>query len=271
MHQNKTLKEKIRDGKNIYGTAIVSPSPHWPEALKDAGLDFVFLDTEHTPIDRMTLSAMCRYYASMNIAPFVRIPSPDPFEACKALDGGAAGIVAPYIETPEQVMELVGAVKYKPLKGERLRRALNGEKLEEKLQAYLEERNKDNLLILNIESVPAMQNLDAILEINGVDAVIVGPHDLSCSLGFPEEYRNPKFEEALRLIIKKVRMAGKAVGIHLSEDAQFQIKWAAEGLNLIIHSSDIALFSQRLKQDLETIKESLNNDHSTSVDKGIII
>ena len=271
MNQRKIIYEKIKKGQNIYGTAIVSPSPQWPAALENSGLDFVFLDTEHTPIDRLTLSSMCRYYDLMGIVPLVRIPSPDPFEACKALDGGAVGIVAPYIETPEQVKELVGAVKYRPLKGKRLQAALNGDKLEDKLQKYLDERNMNNLLILNIESVPAMENLDDILSVKGIDAVIVGPHDLSCSLGIPEEYRNSRFEKALYTIIKKVRGAGKYIGVHLSEEPEFQVKWAREGINLIMHSSDIALFSQRLTDDLSIIKKALGDDDRDGTDNDSMV
>ena len=105
------LSTLMRSGRRVYGTLIVSTSPKWPEAVKDSGLDFVFIDTEHIPIGRETLSWMCRAYAAIGLPPIVRIPSPDPFEACKVLDGGACGIIAPYVETAEQVRELVGAVK----------------------------------------------------------------------------------------------------------------------------------------------------------------
>ena len=97
----------IRYGQRAYGTLIVSTSPRWPEVLGNSGLDFVFIDTEHIPIGRETRAWRCRTYAAMNLAPIVRIPSPNPVDACKVLDGGACGIVAPYVESVEQVRELV--------------------------------------------------------------------------------------------------------------------------------------------------------------------
>ena len=111
------LSTRMHRGERVYGTLIVSTSPKWPEAVRGSGLDFVFLDTEHIPIGRETLSWMCSTYAAMGLPPIVRIPSPSPVDACMVLDGGACGIIAPYVETAEQVRQLVGAVKLRPLKG----------------------------------------------------------------------------------------------------------------------------------------------------------
>lgn len=76
------LKKKLNSGKRIYGTAIVSSSTKWVEVVKQANLDFVFLDTEHIPLGRETLSNMCTIYSAIGIPPMVRIPSPDPYNAC---------------------------------------------------------------------------------------------------------------------------------------------------------------------------------------------
>src|SRR3954447_17144580 len=108
-------------------------------------------------------------FAALDLPPVVRIPCPDPFEACKALDGGAAGIIAPYIETPEQVRQMVGATRFRPLKGRRLAEVLaNDGLMGQALRDYLGHRNADTLLILNIESAPAIESLDAILAVPGV-------------------------------------------------------------------------------------------------------
>ena len=94
--------------------------------VKNLDLDMVFIDTEHTPHDRNTTSWLCQVYSAHNLAPVVRIPSPDPYLAQMVLDGGAAGIIAPYVETVEQVRALGGAVKYGPLKGDKLKAFLDG-------------------------------------------------------------------------------------------------------------------------------------------------
>ncbi len=250
--------KQLKSGKRVYGTSVVSSSPLWPPAVKKAGADFVFIDTEHKPLDRVTVAQMCLAYNSLGLPPLVRIPSPDPYEACKVLDGGAAGVLAPYIETPQQVRGLVGATKLRPLKGERLGEALVDRRcLGSELNDYLDRRCAGNFLMINIESVPAMKKLDEILAVPGLDGVIIGPHDLSISLGVPEQYENPRFEEAVGEIIAKVRAKGLGTGIHFPEHPHLQIKWAQRGLNIILHSSDARLFQQGLERDIAAIRRAV--------------
>jgi 4-hydroxy-2-oxoheptanedioate aldolase len=250
--------KQLRSGKRVYGTSIVSSSPLWPPAVKKAGADFIFIDTEHKPLDRETVAQMCLAYSSLGLPPLVRIPSPDPYEACKVLDGGAAGVLAPYIETPGQVRSLVGATKLRPLKGERLDEALSDRTcLGPELNDYLERRCAGTFLMINIESVPAMRKLDEILAVAGLDGVIIGPHDLSISLGVPEQYENPRFEKAVGEIISKTRAKGLAAGIHFPEHPHLQIEWAQRGLNIILHSSDARLFQQGLERDIAAIRRAI--------------
>jgi 2-keto-3-deoxy-L-rhamnonate aldolase RhmA len=271
--ESKEFLNRLKKGKRLYGTAILSPSPLWPLAVKRTGVDFVFIDTEHIPIDRTTLAGMCQVYKAFGLPPLVRIPTPDPQEVYKVLDGGASGILAPYIESPEQIRDLVGAVKMRPLKGERLKEVLQNQgSFESGLNKYLRDYNKDNFLMINIESVPALEKLEELLAEPGLDGVIIGPHDLSISLGLPEQYDNPRFEDAVRKIISKTREKGFGVGIHFSEGAEIQIKWAKAGANIIIHSSDITLFQQRLKKDITDIRRALGEEESeVKEEKDIII
>jgi 4-hydroxy-2-oxoheptanedioate aldolase len=254
------LASALRQGDRVYGTCIVSPSPKWPNIIAGTGLDLVFLDTEHMPIQRDQLAWMCTAYAALGIAPIVRIPAPDPYQACMALDGGAAGIVVPYIESVAQVRELRGAVKFRPLKGERMRGAVeNGETLEPALAQYLLDWNKGRLMIVNIESVPSMRALDDILAVPDLDAVLIGPHDLSLSLGIPEQYRHPVFQSAVSEIISKTRAKGIGVGLHYSFGIEEEIEWAKEGANLIIHSSDMFLIKDKLIEDLRRFHTALGD------------
>lgn len=253
---------RLRCGNRLYGTLVVSSSPLWPPAVKRAGADFVFIDTEHMPIDRAALAQMCLAYKALGLPPLVRTPSPDPYEACQVLDAGAAGVLAPYIEHPQQVRNLVGATRLRPLKGERLEEALRDHNcLGPELSEYLNRRNAGNFLLINIESVPAMKRLGQILAVPGLDGVIVGPHDLSVSLGLPEQYDNPRFEEALDEIVGQVRARGLGIGIHFPGDPNLQIKWAQRGLNIVLHSSDISLFQQSLERDITTIRLAIGDEH----------
>lgn len=266
------LKKRLRKGERIYGTAVVSPSIKWLDVIKQANLDFVFLDSEHIPMGRETLANLCTLYSANGIPPIVRIPSPNPYIACTTLDGGASAILAPYVESVEQVKELVGAVKYRPLKGIKLNKILSGEeKLTEKLKRYIDDRCKNNLLFINIESQPAVDNLEELLSVDGIDGVIIGPHDLSCSMGLPEEYNNPIFEKTVVKIIDECNKRNLGIGIHLSEEPEQQIKWSNLGVNIILHSSDISLFGKILNKEMSTIKSAFNDEitdteyHSTTI------
>ena len=257
----KEMREKLHRGERVYGTMVTAVSPMWPQAVKSIGLDFAFIDTEHIAQDRTQLSWMCRLYAEVGLVPVVRIPSPDPYQACMALDGGAQGVIAPYVESPDQVRQLVGAVKYRPVKGAKLYDALNGQApLEPELQSYLEKRNANGVAIVNIESLPALEALDDILAVDGLDAVLIGPNDLSCSLGMPEAYFDPKFVETVDEIIQKARAVNIGAGIHIvyGNAMEQELRWARMGANLITHSIDISAFRSALRAEFDAIKTALD-------------
>ncbi len=262
--------KSLKGGNTVYGTLIVSTSPRWLSVANTLGLDYVFIDTEHIAIDRERLSWMCQAYSGIGLPALVRITAPDPYQATAILDGGAAGVVAPYIETVEQVQQLVGAVKARPIKGDRLQRYLSSEQdFETDLKDYIDHECDDNVLIVNIESMPAIENLDGILKVEGLDGVLVGPHDLSCSLGIPEQYDHPRFVEAVDTIITQTRAAGKSAGIHIifPDGLEQEIRWAKLGANLILHGADIIAFKQTMSHDLQHIKNALgqsaNKDQTT--------
>ena len=255
-----TLIAALRAGHPVIGTLVVSPSPHWPAAVATLGLDFVFIDTEHIALSRAELAWMCRTYGAMGMAPIVRIPSPDPYQATMALDGGARGVIVPYVEQADDVRRLVGAVKLRPLKGRDLQDALfAGAALPDDLRAYLDAANAGNVLIANVESRPALDALDDILAVEGLDAVLVGPHDLSCSLGVPEAYDNPSFLAAVDDVIARARQRSKGVGVHAFDPAtmtDLELAWIRRGANLIVHGADLTSFVAAMRARLALIRDA---------------
>lgn len=253
----KELREALRKGQRLYGTLITSTSPKWMDVMAGLNLDCVFIDTEHIPLDWHELGWMCHAFRGLGIAPIVRIPKPDPFEACRVLDMGARGIVAAYVESPEEVNRLRGAVKLRPLKGKKLQAILSGEsRLEGELADYIEKYNENHVLLVNIESVPGVEALDQILAVPGLDGVLIGPHDLSCSLGVPEQYDHPLFEQAMREIITKARAKNIGAGAHFLPSVEHETKWGKAGLNLILHLADMTLFRRALHEDLTRLRKS---------------
>lgn len=267
------LREALHAGRRVFGTLIVSTSPVWPKVVEGLGLDFVFIDTEHIAIDRSTLSWMCRTYAALELAPLVRIPSPDPYQACMTLDDGALGIMVPYVESADDVRRLVGAVKFRPLKGRRLDQLLSGVgEVGETTESYLREWNENNYLVINIESAPAVEALDEIVAVPGLDALLIGPHDLSISLGCPEEYENPRFIQTVERIFRTAREAGLGAGCHLGfpgYGVELERRWIEQGANLILHKGDIIAFQESLSRDLAELRGN-GAEGSDSLKGGVI-
>ena len=254
------LKQALREGRRVYGTLVCSPSPVWAAQLHKAKLDFVMLDDEHMPMDPQARGWMLRCYRAMGIAPIVRVGSCSYGEAFRAVEHGAEGVLAPYIETVEEVKTLIAAAKYRPLKGERLRGVLDGTvTLSPKEEEYFRKYNDGNLVILNIESRAAVDNLEALL-LPGVDAVFIGPHDLSINLGHPEEYHHPLFLEYVQRVIEACRSRGVGVGCHSAWDLPQQIEWVKQGMNFIIWNNDLGEFIRGINEDFAYIRRAMGDD-----------
>lgn len=254
------LRTALRSGQRVYGTCVVSPSPVWPAMLAQTGLDFAFIDTEHIPLDREHLAWMCQTFGALGMPPIVRIPECSAALATMAIDAGAKGVVSPYCESVAEIKTLVGAAKYRPLKGKRLEDALSDTPLEEPTAGYIANMNRDNLVLVNIESVAAIQALPDLVSVPGVDALLIGPHDLSISLDIPEDYANDKFTVAIQQIIDAGRSAGLGVGFHYSFGIEDTLRWAEFGANLIIHSSDYFLTKEKVTQDIAWLREKLGDE-----------
>ena len=175
------------------------------------------------------------------------------------------------METVAEVKALRGAVKLRPLKGSRMAEqlstasgGLDEAKLGPELADYVKSGGAGRALVLNIESQPAIDNLEAMLapELQ-VDAVIIGPHDLSCNLGIPEQYDHPRFKEAVKTIFAKARTAGVGAMIHhigplfgagmQNSDAATMVReW---GCNNLVTGGDLAFFIAGLQQGVKEIKE----------------
>lgn len=248
------LKEALHAGVRVYGTCVTVAAPLWPAVIASTGVDFVFIDTEHVPLGRTEMATLCQAFDARRVAPIVRIPRPDPYLACMALDAGAAGIVAPYMETLDEAQALRGAVCYRPLKGARLQGVLDGTfTLDDETADYLHRRNKNKLMIFNIESRSAMDALHDLVQVPGVDALLIGPHDLSINLGMPERYDDPAYTAAIQHILETARDAGLGAGFHFG-GVDLAKDWIERGANLIIHSTDQQRLSEILRDDFVELR-----------------
>ena len=265
--QGHLIRKCLHDGKRVYGTHVSSlTNPVTARMQARLEYDFVFICNEHMPIDRTETAMMCQFYAACGISPVVRIPTIQPHLAAMALDGGAEGIVIPYIETEEQVRKMVGAVKYRPIKGRKLEEFLSGKtKPSAKMADFLQQFNQNNYLIIGIESVAAYENLDRLIGVPGVDGVFVGPHDLTTSMEIPTEYDDLEFRKVLDDIIKRCRQAGIGVGIHLSQTAVSEERCKElmeKGMNWVLYDADITLLIFEMGRRLKEFRDHMGDTYT---------
>lgn len=262
--QGRQIREKLLSDQRVYGTHIVSfGNPVATKLASEIDFDFVFICTEHMPIDRTELSTMCHYWASHGISPIVRIPYPSGYLASMAIDGGAQGIVVPYVETVEEVKEVVGAVRYRPIKGEFLKGILNKtRKPNDAMNKFFNEFNKDLYLIIGIESVPAINRLEELISIDGVDGIFLGPHDITCSMELPEQYDHPEFIKTIVDVIHQCRKLGKGVGIHTDLMLPRSKPFLEAGINFMLNAADVTKMRQVMTSDLQSLRAIFGDTYS---------
>lgn len=213
MRPNATKAKLLRD-EAVYGWIVQTPSPYIVELGGLAGLDFVMLDCEHGPISEESLEDLCRAAEVVGVTPLVRVPANRPEVILRTLDRGAAGVIVPHIRTPQDAQEAVRSSRFAP-EGERGFAGYIGARWTVGVQdpnpfAFA---NRETLVIGMVEDAEGWHNLDSILAVAGLDAVHVGPGDLSQSLGFIGQPTHPKVQEAIEDIITRTRRAGKIAGL----------------------------------------------------------
>lgn len=263
--QGKEIRTALYSGKLIYGTHVTNLSNLSAAAVcMTAGFDYVFICGEHMPLDSKDIANLCQFYRNNGVAPIVRISNPDPVEAGRALDLGAQGIVVPYIEEVKDVKALVGAVHYRPLKGAQLKRVLDGEPVSEKYKAFFDRFNADNFLIIGIESQTAYNRFDELTAVPGVNGVFLGPHDITVSVGHPEDWGHSAYMELIKNTIVRCRAKNIGVGAHMPPSL-FSREKAQElinlGMNWILDGSDVgwaakAMGERRLAFGLGPVQKS---------------
>lgn len=210
----KSLKTKISHKKITLGTWIQIPDTFTTEIIARSGFEWLAIDLEHGLIDLETAFRLIQVIDSCGVVPLVRLHINDASTIRRVMDAGAGGVIVPMVNTAEGARKAVDAVKYAP-SGKRsygLGRACNfGESFDE----YLRTINNRSVVVIQIEHIDAVANLDEILKVPGIDAIIIGPYDLSGSLGIPGQFDDAKFKKSLDLIINRVKKSPVALGMHI--------------------------------------------------------
>ncbi len=219
-----------------------------------AGLDFVLIDMEHGPLEIPQVAKLIAWFKATGISPFVRIPASEYHFVSRVMDAGAHGIMAPNVRSAAQARLLNDAMRYAPEgnRGLGLGTAHNDFVPPDPL-AYMAEANRRNLLICQIESAAALQELDEIASEPGVDCLWVGHMDLTQSLGIVGQFGHPEFLAALRNVAVTAKAHGQFAGIQPGslEQARF---WMELGYNLISYRTDIGIYGSALAAEIDSVR-----------------
>jgi 2-keto-3-deoxy-L-rhamnonate aldolase RhmA len=253
------LKDKLHQGETVYGTLIQhAVTPSIVDSIPEGALDFVIVSAEHNALDISDFLPLRYALAARGIACLARThsrSSPDDVaKVCDAYDG----VVIPYFEDIELGKRLAAAAIYRPLKGEALERVITeGKWPSEKTRKYVtEEKCADTLFIPMIESVKAIQHLDEICSIPGVDALFVGPNDLTTNMGIPNEYDSPELIEMLQKVIAAGQRRHIAAGCWFGKVEQ-ALRTIRQGARLVVFSNDGALFKEAIAASFTKLKNPL--------------
>ncbi|MGD9935467.1 MAG: HpcH/HpaI aldolase/citrate lyase family protein [Dehalococcoidia bacterium] len=249
------LKKTLAAGGHVFGCMISAMgTTRFRSALAGATLDFVVIDSEHGSRDRKEIQELCAMFREIDVTPIVRVPVPKAEWVAMALDAGAAGVLVPYCETVEEVQACVATAKWHPLKGEYLRRAVtDGVLPSDKSRAYLEARHAESIVIIGIESEPAFERLDSLLDVGSIDGIFVGPNDMTTSLGIPDEVTHPRYLEVLRGVIAGSEARGIPVMIH-QQTLDTSATAIELGARFVMHSIDARLMQIAMQEHMAALR-----------------
>lgn len=242
----KKFKQKLKEESCVYGPFMKTGDPMFVEAAGLAGFDFVILDTEHGPVEVESQQNNVRAAEARNMVPIIRLKDKAENTIGRALDIGAYGIQIPQISTASEAREVVKYAKFYPYGMRGVCRFVRAADYSAMDRFDYFESTKDILIILQLEGMEAIQNLDEILEVQGIDILFIGPYDLSQSLGVPGQVNNPKVVEAMKHIVEKAKAKEKVIGCFVDTLEDMKM-WKSLGLQYLSYSVDVGIFYEACK------------------------
>ncbi|HTM49274.1 MAG TPA: aldolase/citrate lyase family protein [Bryobacteraceae bacterium] len=243
------VKQALAEGKLQLGTGFGQlRSPEIPKILAAAGFHWAFLDTEHGGFDLETVQDICRVSVMVGLAPIVRVADLQYSLVARALDCGAQGIIFPRVESAELLERAISWTKFPPLgiRGYGLSGVnLDYEKVD--FPQVIEHMNANTMVVMQIETRRALDMREELLSVPGIDAVMVGPADLSISLGVPGEFQHPTMVKAMEDIRDTCIRRGIAPGTQTRSAPQAKF-WKDRGMRFLGCSNDTGMLFDRASE-----------------------
>ena len=253
--ERKKLKKALRGRENIFGGWISYDHPSIAETFALTGFDFISIDMEHAPISLASAQRIISISQSRGIPCLPRPVSHSNDIFKPLLDSGADGLVVQMVETHEEVERISNCLKYPP-NGQRTFGINRAQDFGLNFENYVKSWNEESILIIQIESKKGLENIDLITKHKSIDGIMIGPYDLSGSLGYPGEINHPIVKKACSKIIEICKNKNISCGTQISIPSEKNIKEAFKnGYNFIILGSDLFVLSEWSKRTTEIINK----------------
>ena len=250
------LKNKLKSGEIVLGTWTVISSPTLTEIMGSSGLDFIIIDHEHGPFDFDTSENMIRAAENVGCTPLIRVPENNQSYILRALEIGSHGILVPQIENRNEASQAIQSMFYSPM-GNRgvsaFTRASGFNAMGEKGRNL--SVNDKILSILLVESAEAINNIEEIIEIDGIDVIYIGTYDLSHSLGTPDDIYSEKVLSALEKTVKIIRDKGLACGV-LAQSKEDVKRWSNMGFQFIPYIAECGIIKEAFESKFKDLRSA---------------
>lgn len=247
------LKKMLKKGMATIGTWVTINHPDVVDVLSELPFDWLIFDMEHAPLEVSDIEILMMPLRSTKVSPIVRVPWNDVVIIKRVLDIGSEGVLVPWINTREEAEAVVKYASYPPygFRGVGPRRATRYG-FRPFLDYYNRFEHEERVLIVQIETTKALENIEDILSVKGIDVAFIGPMDLTVNLGIPLQYNHPMFMEAVNKILKTCEKYGVAPGIHAFDVSQVK-KYIEDGFKFISIGSDISFIIRAARDILKPL------------------
>jgi len=235
------MKSALKRGEILIGSFFRLPSPDLVEIFGEAGFDFIIIDQEHGSLSPETTSNLVRACDLVEMAAIVRIPDNLPWIFQHALDVGALGVQVPQVGSAEDARRAVQSAKFAPEGKRGVCRNVRAARYSSRDRFdYLQGSNRETVVVIQIESKEGVENIDAILDVPGIDVVFLGPYDLSQSLGILGQVDHPMLWSLMEGVVSACRKKGVAAGVY-ADSVEAVRHWTDLGVQYIAVGIDTAL------------------------------
>jgi 2-dehydro-3-deoxyglucarate aldolase len=252
-----SLKQKLKNNELTIGSWIMMADSMSVEVMALAGFDWLVIDIEHTPIDMETVKTLIITIQANDMKALVRVSKNEEVVIKKVLDMGADGIIVPMVSSKEDALQAVEYAKYPPV-GKRGVGLYRASKYGTKFEEYKKWVDEELVIIAQIEHIDAVNNIDEILEVEGIDGTIIGPYDLSGSMGYPGEFERDDVKEAVEHVLKRCKYHNIPSGFHVVDTDPQKLKLKIEqGCTFLAYGIDYFFMRDAAMAGMKQLKEEI--------------